>query len=215
MEIADRHVLVLNKHWLAVHICTVRRAMSLLYQGVAHVVADDYQIYDFETWRGLSNRNGNGVNGAKTANGHGTNGHAHEMMIHTPRFQLRVPQVIVLARYQRNPPRTVRFNRRNIYIRDRFQCQYCGAAPDREDLTIDHVTPRSRGGRSVWENVVTACARCNAKKGDRLPGECGMQPRTTPRCPSWLATLRSVRNEEERMVWKQFIETRHWQSYGG
>jgi 5-methylcytosine-specific restriction endonuclease McrA len=212
MEIANRHVLVLNKHWLAVHICTVRRAMALLYQGVAHVVADDYQTYDFETWLLLSNGK---TNGHRVSNGDGLNGYVQDLMIRTPRFQLRIPQVIVLARYQRNPPRTVRFNRRNIYIRDRYQCQYCGASPDRENLTIDHVSPRSRGGRSVWENVVTACAACNAKKGDRLPAECGMHPRTPPRCPSWLATLRSVRNEEERLVWKQFIETRHWQSYGG
>lgn len=216
MEITDRHVLVLNKHWLAVHICTVRRAVSLLYQGVAHVVADDYNIYDFESWRGLSLRKTNGhANGNGNGNGHSNgngNGHAHEPVIRTPSFQIKVPQVIVLQRYQRNPPRTVRFNRRNIYIRDRYMCQYCGAFPPRDELTIDHVVARSRGGPSLWENVVTACSSCNAKKGDRLPAECNMHPKTTPRCPSWMATLRMVRSEEERAVWRRFIETRHWEA---
>ena len=70
-----------------------------------------------------------------------------------------------------------------VFLRDRFSCQYCGT---RDDLTFDHVIPRSRGGRTTWENVVTACGGCNLRKGNRLPRECHMHPRTAPRQPtSW------------------------------
>ncbi|MBI3736097.1 HNH endonuclease, partial [Candidatus Sumerlaeota bacterium] len=171
----NRPVLVLNRHLLAVHICTVKRAISLVYQELAHIVTEDYQTHSFESWRELSQY-----------------AEAHAEMIRTPQFQIRVPQVIVLGRYQNSPPRTVRFNRRNIYMRDHYQCQYCGCHPDRDDMTIDHIIPRSRGGKSTWENVTLACTNCNTRKGDRLPAECGMHPLTQPKRPSWMATLRVI-----------------------
>lgn len=207
MEVLQRHVLVLNRHWLAVHICSVRRALSMLYQELAQVVTGDYQTHDFRSWcdSPISPSNGSG-------NG---NGNGSELLIRSPGLSLRVPQVIVLRRYNRNPPRTVRFNRRNIYLRDRHQCQYCRSAPSHDELTIDHVIPRSRGGRSDWSNVVTACAPCNAKKGNRLPAECGMYPSASPRRPSWMATLRHGPRVGEVVAWKPFIDSKHWLSNAG
>lgn len=183
------HVLVLNRHWLAVHICSARRAISLLYQGSAHAVSEDYQTYDFDSWMEFS-QNG-GFRAGK--------------MLRTPSFQLRLPQVIVLRRYHKAPPRTVRFNRRNVYIRDRGQCQYCGHSPGREHLTIDHVVPKSRGGQSSWHNVVVACTSCNTKKGSRLPGECNMHPRIKPKRPSWMTALHIMPHSDERAVWAKFV----------
>lgn len=198
-EITNRPVLVLNRHWLAVHICTVRRALSLLYQGLAQVVAENYQTFDFDGWRALS-ENGAGAAGSD------------EDLIHAPGFQFKVPAVIVLQHYQRCPPRTVRFNRRNIYVRDRFRCQYCGSVPGREQLTIDHVVPRSKGGRSTWNNVVVACISCNSSKGDRLPSECGMVPRVAPKRPSWFSAFRMVPGERERSSWEHFINASQWET---
>ncbi|MCV4753655.1 HNH endonuclease, partial [Escherichia coli] len=78
------------------------------------------------------------------------------------------------------------FTRFNVFLRDRFECQYCGESRPAHDLTFDHVVPRSRGGRTTWDNVCTACGPCNLRKGSRLPRECGMLPRTPPRQPtSW------------------------------
>lgn len=188
-DLTDRPVLVLNTQWLAVHICTVRRALSLLYQDLAQVVDDDYQTFDFDAWVECSEILAT----------------AHEPLLRAPGFALKLPMVIVLRHYQKCPPRRVRFNRHNVYGRDRHCCQYCGDTAGRADLTIDHVVPRSRGGKSEWGNVVAACVRCNTKKGDRLPAECGMIPLTKPRVPSWHLSLRISANTPERRVWRRFL----------
>lgn len=191
----NRQVLVLNKHWVAVHVCTARRALILLYEELARVVTDDMQAYDFQSWRELS----------EFADGSAP-------VVRTPHFRLMLPQVIVLTRYQRVPPRTVRFNRRNIFMRDHYTCQYCNAQPGEDDLTIDHVMPRSRGGRTTWENVVLACTRCNTRKGNRLPDECGMHPIRPPKKPSWIATLHNVKiDHDNRTLWQKFVDTAYWE----
>jgi len=91
------------------------------------------------------------------------------------------PLVIRLVYFVRVPRHESRkISRRAVFARDGYQCQYCGTG---SHLTMDHVVPRSRGGRSAWDNVVTSCAPCNLRKGDRLPGEIGMHPRAKPRAP--------------------------------
>jgi 5-methylcytosine-specific restriction endonuclease McrA len=131
--------------------------------------------------------------------------------IHTPGFQILVPEVVLLTGFTRMPPRTVKFNRRNIYIRDQYTCQYCGKHPSKEHLTIDHILPRSRGGRSTWENVVLACQACNARKGSRLPEEAGMKLLKPPRRPHWLSTLRHTLRGPERPIWQKFVDVAYWE----
>ena len=97
---------------------------------------------------------------------------------------MRVPRVILLVAYDRVPKRHVRFSRFNVYARDRNTCQYCGRSFSRTDLNLDHVVPRCRGGRTLWTNVVTACASCNLLKGNRLPQQSGMYPRHRPVQPT-------------------------------
>ena len=103
-----------------------------------------------------------------------------ERVIRSPSFEMHIPSVVSLKEYVR-PARHPAFTRFNVFLRDRFQCQYCGA---REDLTFDHVIPRSKGGRTTWENVVAACSPCNLRKGNRLPSEIRMWPRQAPFQPS-------------------------------
>jgi len=94
-------------------------------------------------------------------------------MWRSPSIEMRLPSVIALKEYvqaARNPA----FTRFNVFLRDRFSCQYCGEPYPSHDLTFDHVVPRSRGGRTVWANVVTACSYCNLLKGNRLPQQSGM-----------------------------------------
>jgi 5-methylcytosine-specific restriction endonuclease McrA len=95
--------------------------------------------------------------------------------------ELPLPTVIRLRHYVRVPYKEIPLTRRNILHRDGHSCQYCGYAGD--DLTLDHVVPRSRGGGDSWENIVTACVRCNVKKGSRTPKEANMLPRHTPHKP--------------------------------
>jgi 5-methylcytosine-specific restriction endonuclease McrA len=98
-----------------------------------------------------------------------------------------VPRVIrLLGRLVKHVQPKVTYTRRNVHIRDNYTCQYCGA---REQLTLDHVQPVSRGGRSVWENVVTACSPCNARKGNKTPEEAQMPLHTQPRRPHLLMQI--------------------------
>lgn len=97
----------------------------------------------------------------------------YDQVVHSPTTELRLPSVISLKEYvslERSPA----FTRFNVFLRDSFLCQYCGKDFQAEDLTFDHVLPRSRGGQTTWANVVTACQHCNLQKGDRLLRECGM-----------------------------------------
>jgi 5-methylcytosine-specific restriction endonuclease McrA len=114
----------------------------------------------------------------------------YDRKVHSPSFEMRLPSVVSLKTYVR-PARNPAFTRFNVFLRDRFECQYCGAD---EDLTFDHVIPRSRGGRTTWDNVVTACAPCNLLKGGRLPHRTGMQPRHRPHRP----TVNELRNNGRR-----------------
>lgn len=98
-----------------------------------------------------------------------------------------MPAVIRLRKYVNVPYKGVNLTRQNVFKRDAFSCQYCGAI---NDLTLDHVTPRSKGGRSSWNNLVTACKRCNTKKGDSLPQEAGIRLKTKPFRPSYIMFLR-------------------------
>ena len=99
------------------------------------------------------------------------NGH----FLHAARVALRVPSVIRLLEYRRIPHQTRALSRKNILLRDRNTCQYCGDALSASDLTLDHVIPRSRGGASTWENLVACCHSCNRRKGNQLPVEAGMK----------------------------------------
>ncbi len=109
----------------------------------------------------------------------------YDCEVHSPSLTLRLPSVIALRDYV-GTQRRLAFTRFNVFLRDGFACQYCGRKEAAPDLTFDHVIPRSRGGRTTWENVVTACSPCNLRKGNLMPRDCRMHPRHTPRRPgSW------------------------------
>ncbi len=103
----------------------------------------------------------------------------NERIVRSPGFSMHLPSVIALKTYislSRRPA----FTRFNVFLRDSFVCQYCASALPAADLTFDHVVPRSRGGRTTWQNVVTACTECNLKKGNKLPRESGLRPKRKP-----------------------------------
>jgi 5-methylcytosine-specific restriction endonuclease McrA len=107
----------------------------------------------------------------------------YEREVHSPNFIMRLPSVIALKEYiplSRRPA----FTRFNVFLRDRFDCQYCGESFPTHELTFDHVVPRSKGGRTSWENVVTACSCCNLRKANKMPRDVGMFPRLPPCQPS-------------------------------
>ena len=179
-------VLVLNRSYLPVHVTSVRRAFSLLYQGIAKAVDQQYQTFDFDEWSQLAV--------------------ARDMdAIGTARGRIRVPRVIVLLLFDRLPKRHIRFSRINLMARDAFQCQYCGGKPVRNELNLDHVVPRALGGRSTWENVVTSCLDCNRRKGGRTPRQAHMKLKKKPERPRWTPLMNLMFGSARYEEWRPFL----------
>ncbi|MBE7618709.1 HNH endonuclease [Gluconacetobacter entanii] len=110
----------------------------------------------------------------------------YDEIVHSPSHEVRLPSVIALKDYIQTARRPA-FTRFNVFLRDNFSCQYCNTRLPTHELTFDHVIPRSKGGRTTWENVVTACSPCNLLKGSYMPHELRMYPSRTPQQPSsWL-----------------------------
>lgn len=106
--------------------------------------------------------------------------------VHSVSTRMHIPSVVRLTSFVRFRRREAKFSRRNIYTRDEFRCQYCGDRPPAQELTCDHVVPRSRGGRTEWSNIVTCCVPCNRHKGGRTPSEAGLRLIRVPAQPTWL-----------------------------
>lgn len=188
--VLNRPTLVLNRSWQPVGVANVSRALVLLWNDNAHVVDPaDYRLYAWTDWARLIPQE-------------------DEPFIQAVRMRLRVPEVVALTDYDRVPVNAVTFSRRNIYKRDRYTCQYCGVQPGSEELTIDHVIPRSQAGVSTWENCVLACIDCNKRKADRTPAEARMPLRKPPVRPLWrpLYAARDVRIDS----WSRFLSEAYW-----
>jgi len=195
------NVLVLNKYYMAVHVTDVKRAFCLLFKQLAEVVTyedNTYLSYDFQSWMEVSRVRDKFVDDA-------------DDYVRTVSCDIRVPRIIRLLFYDRLPRQAVKLNRRNIFARDENRCQYCGKKHPTNELSIDHIIPRSREGASTWENLVCACVACNARKGGRLPEEVGMRlirkPVRPRRSPAIHLKLRSPKYQS----WKQFLDNAYWE----
>ncbi len=127
----------------------------------------------------------------------------YDRVIRSPSMEMRLPSVISLKCYVK-PARWPAFTRFNLFLRDRFQCQYCGKG---EDLTFDHVIPRAHGGKTTWANVTTACSPCNLAKGGRMPREAAMFPLIKPYRPTSM-----VLNENGRRFPPNYLHS-SWRDY--
>ena len=182
----DAAVLVLNRSFLPIHVTSVRRAFILLYQGLAKAVDERYDTFDFDAWRRQRVR-------------------SDDSSVGTVGGPIRVPRVIQLALFDRVPRRHVRFSRTNIYARDRNTCQYCGRRKTRAELNLDHVVPRSQGGRTTWENVVCSCVECNRRKGGRTPRQARMRLFRVPARPRWTPIVGMVPPGLTHPEWGPFL----------
>jgi 5-methylcytosine-specific restriction endonuclease McrA len=196
----DASVLVLNKLYMAVHVISVRRAFCLLFKDLAEVVTIDdgyYQSYDFHSWREVSEAR------ARFRE-------PDDDFIRTVHFEIQVPRIIRLLGYDRLPKQRVKFNRRNIFARDGNRCQYCGKRFATNDLSLDHVVPRSKGGQATWENIVCACLKCNVRKGGRTPREAGMTLVREPIRPRTSPVLGLKLSHGKYQSWKTFLDNAYW-----
>ena len=186
----DGHVLVLNRVFQAIQITSVKRAFILLYKGHVRAVDETYRTYDFENWQDIP------VQPA-------------DLFVSTPSRNILIPHVIQLLDFDRMPRQEVKFSRGNIYLRDHNRCQYCGKKFSSAELSLDHVIPVSRGGRSTWENVVCACLPCNVRKGNKLLTECSMQLIRQPSRPRW-HPLHRLQGRQYPEIWKNFLDQAYW-----
>jgi 5-methylcytosine-specific restriction endonuclease McrA len=181
-------VLVLNKSYQPVRITDAKQGFAMLFRGRARALDASYEPHDFAAW--ASRRPGDG-----------------DEAIGTPRGAICVPRVLLLIDYNRVPRAPLRLSRRHVYMRDGFMCQYCGKRPGVKELNLDHVLPRSRGGRSSWENLVTSCRPCNLRKGWATPDEAGMRLRRAPVRPSWSMALALAAQRRRFVEWEPFLAT--------
>jgi len=190
-------VLVLNRLWQAVHVCSVRRALTLLFEGDAQVVFGsgdgDFRTLNFQQWRDLSAADPDA-----------------DSSVGTVSFRIRVPRVILLLGFDRFPKKEVKFTRHNLFERDRNTCQYCGRVFDRRDLNLDHVIPRDRGGPTTWENIVCSCIPCNTRKANRTPAEAHMHLVRKPKRPKWRPFVQVSFGASIHDSWRHFLDVAYW-----
>jgi len=198
----ESSVLVLNRSYVAIHVVSVKRAFGLLCKSLAEVihVGEDqsYQAYDFWTWKEFSELKAQ-IGEKEDAD-----------WVRTVSFEIMAPRVVRLLVYDRLPKRVVRFNRRNIFARDGNRCQYCGQKFPTPELSLDHVIPRSRGGKTAWANVVCSCTACNKRKGGRTPREAGMKLVKPPREPRRSPVIHMKLRSGKYRSWKAFLSSAYW-----
>jgi 5-methylcytosine-specific restriction endonuclease McrA len=193
---AHRRCLVLNKSWNPIGTVSLERAITLLFTVVQNgepkariIDPSSYQTFTWEDWSKLRPS-------------------ATDEKIIGANLHFRVPEIILLSKYDKMPQRQAHFSRRNLFKRDGQTCQYCGDQPGSEELTIDHVLPRSQGGVTSWENCVLACVTCNRKKANRTPSQAKMKLMKVPKKPHLKAlkfdTLKPVKS------WCAFLGAAYW-----
>ena len=192
----NQHVLVLNRLWQAVNVCTVKRALALLFQGHAQVVLSSpdgsYQTFSFNQWHDFSRQE------------------PHPESVATISFRIRIPRVILLVIFDRLPKKEVKFTRHNIFERDHNTCQYCGGRFERHEMNLDHVIPKDRGGPTTWENIVCSCIPCNTRKANRTPQEAGLHLIRKPKRPKWRPFVQINVGFGQHDSWKHFVDLAYW-----
>lgn len=193
-------VLVLNRHYMPIRIVGAKRAFSLLWRQLAEVVSledGQYSNYNFQSWCEISQLR------------YTFQPDSHDW-ITTVNFYIAVPRIIRLLCYDKLPRNDVKFNRRNIFARDKNRCQYCGKKFPTSELSLDHIVPRSLGGKSTWENVVCACTACNVKKGSMSMKKAGMTLIKRPIKPVHNPMVHVHLGHERYRSWKQFLDHAYW-----
>jgi 5-methylcytosine-specific restriction endonuclease McrA len=188
-ETLNHHVLVLNRSWVVIGTTTVKDAVVLMSRDSARgVCTESFIMYSWEDWVSTE------INLPKV-----------DFYIKTPSLKIPAPQVVILTNYNDVSKTAVKFSSRALYRRDKFICQYCRKKFKSEDLSIDHVVPKSKKGPTTWENCVTACFKCNNKKSDRTLVEAGLSLPTKPKKPNWNPVFH-IRNDLRPDSWSPLLK---------
>lgn len=185
------NVLVLNRNWQAVNIAPARDVFSRLWNDQCKVLLE-FEPYTYNQWREVSY------------------GYEGKDVVRTVGYQLRVPAVVALTKFDRLPHKEVRYTRHSIYERDGHKCQYCGRKFPEKELNIDHVIPREQGGDSTWTNTVCACIACNTLKANRTPLQAKMPLLKKPEKPKWRPLVAVRFGSVMKSEWKPFLDVTTW-----
>lgn len=188
-------VLVLNRFYMAVRVIDTRRALTLLYRSCAEVVTIEdgsYANYSFDAWCEVSQ-----LLAMEKQPG--------EDYIRAVNFEIQVPRIVRLTRFDRVLKSAVKFNRKSVFARDDFRCQYCGKSRPTSQLSLDHVMPRSQGGKTTWANIVSSCLPCNSRKGGRTPEEARMKLLSTPVAPTSNPAIALSSTDPKYSIWRDFV----------
>lgn len=187
MSFLNEPVLVLNSSWAIVSFTPVSEAICDGMRGMKSFLdCVNFMPVSFEQWLEMEHQE-EGTRWIKTASS-----------------RVAAPDVVICNQYAGMPPRKHGFSRENLIKRDRFKCQYCSKQEPARLLTIDHVLPRSRGGANSWENCVSACSDCNARKADKTPAEARMPLLSTPKKPTGKPELQ-IPHGIYRPAWDHFL----------
>ncbi len=201
VDVLGTSVLVLNKFYSPINITTAKRAFIMLFNRAAEVILVDrehYATYNFSSWAQLSEYKRLVEDDPE-----------HEWVF-TPNLALIVPRIVRVLHYDKIGGSKIQLTRRNIYYRDNNTCQYCGKHFKTKDLNLDHIVPRSRGGKEEWGNLVCACISCNIKKGNKLPREAGMKLIRRPVRPKLNPLIMVHLSKKKYASWKNFLDEAYW-----
>lgn len=195
MSLKNDSVLILNKHLLAIQVCDVKSAICAVVTGKAKIIDEEYQTYNLEEWQDKTReleKNG-GVS-------------KYTSILRSPSTRILAPQVIQIpdCEFHTSAIKVIKYSRQNIYRRDKYRCQYCKRKFTRDKLTLDHVVPKSKGGKSLWTNVVACCKACNEAKGDKSLAELGWTT-PVPAKPSWKSYIGIPFDQIKKEYWKNFL----------
>jgi 5-methylcytosine-specific restriction endonuclease McrA len=199
-QMLNSNVLVLNKIYNPIRTITVKDAFCKIFTEAAEIITIEngqYTSYNFASWAEVSEYKALFES-------------TDEDWINTTSLKLAVPRVIRLLKYDKSPKLELRLTRKNIYERDAYTCQYCGKTLSTEKLNLDHVIPRSRGGKNTWDNLVCSCITCNRKKKARTPKEAGMYLHIIPYKPKSIPGFKVPQTPKRYKDWDSFISYQYW-----
>lgn len=217
MASASKDVLVLNRNWCVVGVVPIPKAMNLLFTNYengepkARIITPppkgSYEVWNWRDWSSMKPNI------------------SEEVLVGVSR-SYKVPEVVILSRYESLPVRRIHFCRRELWKRDNFTCQYCGIKPPEDECTIDHVIPKSLGGETNWTNCVLACYKCNSQKANRKPEE-ARKPKEKTKARKWkgpspMSLIKTpykpeysiIRSRGKKMIldsWKHWFDKIYWE----
>lgn len=187
----DKSVLILNKNWIPINTTTARHSFSLIYSDHAKALLieeNKFQPLEWKEWASLKVKDCDDT--IKTVNGN-----------------IKIPNVIILNYNDKIPKQTIKFTQKNVWERDNFTCQYTGKKLNKNTGNIDHVIPKSQGGRSCWENCVLAHKDINSKKADKTPEQAGLKLIKKPIVPRIMPVSFYIKNTDDIKDWSIFLYT--------